>query len=346
MNSKRRRILVFGYFGYRNNQLDGQTVKTRAVYELVKERYDGKVTFADSQEFRHNIKSIVSLFKNISKCTTLLWLPAHNNLKFLFPFVWLGSKIFGYDVIYIVIGGWLSKFLEKLPFHRNKLRTIKAILLENKLAKEELSSQYGFENLDIIPNFRETSPKPGPSAVNGTLRLVFMARINKMKGLDTIAEVASRIAAERYDITIDFYGPIHEADGEYFRHELIERFDFINYRGVLQPSDIYSTLLTYDVMLFPTHYYTEGFPGSIMDAYRSAVPVIATGWKHAREFVVDGESGFIVDFEHPADGMFEAIEGLYNDRDLLAHMKDNAYHESLKYSPNRTWNILNKYLNN
>lgn len=344
MNRRRKQILVFGYFGYLTNQLDGQTVKTRAMYELVKERYDGKVTFADSQQFRRSLKSVTDFFRNLSGCSTLLWLPAHNNLKFLFPFVWLGSKVFGYDIIYIVVGGWLSKFLEKLPFHRSKLKTIKAILLENKLAKEELSSQYGFENLDIIPNFREKSPKPASSIDRRTLRLVFMARINKKKGLDTIAEVASQIAAKGYDITIDFYGPIHEADNEYFRHELIDRYDFINYRGVLQPDDIYATLSAYDAMLFPTHYFTEGFPGSIMDAYRSAVPVIASDWKHAHEFVVDGESGFIVDFERPADGMLEAIERLHNDRDLLARMKENAYSESLKYTPDAAWAVLSKYL--
>lgn len=341
---KRKQILVFGYFGYLTNQLDGQTVKTRAVYELAGERFDGDVSFADSQQFRRNLKSVTDFFRNLSGCSTLLWLPAHNNLKFLFPFVWLGSKVFGYDVIYIVIGGWLSKFLENLPFHRSKLKKIRAILLENKLAKKELASRYGFENLDIIPNFRQTTPKPKPRAEDGTLRLVFMARINKKKGLDTIAEVASQIAAKGYDITIDFYGPIHEADNEYFRQELVDRYDFINYRGVLQPKDIYAALSGYDAMLFPTHYFTEGFPGSIMDAYRCAVPVIASDWKHAREFVVDGESGFIVDFERPADGMLEAIERLHNDRDLLALMKEKAYGESLKYTPDAAWHVLSKYL--
>lgn len=341
MKQSKNRILVFGYFGYVNNQLDGQTVKTRAIYNLVKEKADAEVSFADTQEFRHNPKSIFRFFRDLIRCTTLLWLPAHNNLKYLFPFIWLCSKIFRYDIIYIVVGGWLSTFLEHLPFHRRYLKRIKAILLENELAKTELNTKFGFNNLDVIPNFREATPKPKYSEDSKVLRIVFMARINKMKGLDTIAQIAQRL---NNNITIDFYGPIHDADEYYFKSELINRYSFINYRGVLQPEQIYPTLSKYDVMLFPTHYFTEGFPGSIMDAYRSAVPVIATKWKHAHEFIINGESGFIVSFEDPTDEMIAIIEKLINKRELLYHMKDCAYRESLKYTPDAAWEVLIKYL--
>ena len=58
------------------------------------------------------------------------------------------------------------------------------------------------------------------------------------------------------------------------------------------------TLVNYDLMLFPTRYYTEGLPGTIIDAYIANLPVIATEWKHAREFIKDGETGFIVRFDN------------------------------------------------
>ena len=340
MKQSKNNVLVFGYFGYVNNQLDGQTVKTRAIYNLVKDKADVEVSFADTQEFRHNPKSIFRFFRDMTRCTTLLWLPAHNNLKYLFPVIWLCSKIFRYDIIYIVVGGWLSKFLEHLSFHRRYLKKIKAVLLENELAKTELNTKFDFKNLDVIPNFREPTPKPKHNEDSKVLRIVFMARINKMKGLDTIAQIAQRL--DNNSITIDFYGPIHDADEYYFKSELINRYSFINYRGVLQPEQIYPVLSKYDVMLFPTHYFTEGFPGSIMDAYRSAVPVIATNWKHAQEFIINGESGFIVSFEDPADEMIAIIEKLTNNRELLYYMKDCAYRESLKYTPDAAWEVLKK----
>ena len=82
---KKKKVLVFGYFGYRTNQLDGQTVKTRAIYELLKKRYNGDVVFSDTQDFRHSIKSINKFLTNLAKCDYLVWLPAHNNLKYLLP---------------------------------------------------------------------------------------------------------------------------------------------------------------------------------------------------------------------------------------------------------------------
>lgn len=342
MSERKNKILIFGYFGFVTNQLDGQTVKTRAIYELLKDNSKEEVIFADSQEFRHSFKSIVRFLRNIVRCNKLIWIPAQNNLKYLFPAIWALSKICRYDIIYIVVGGWLSMFLENLPFHRNKLKGIKAILLENKLSVQELRSKYSFDNLNVIPNFRKIATKPQITVHRDTLRLVFMARVNKMKGLDVIAKVADKLNGR--DITIDIYGPVFANDEQYFRTELVDRFSSVKYCGVLQPDKIYETLIQYDAMLFPTHYYTEGFPGSIMDAYRSGVPVIATEWKHAHEFIVESVSGYIVDFDAPVDEIVDAINTLDADRDLLCRMKEAAYRESLKYSPDAAWQILEKYL--
>ena len=339
---KQKQILVFGYFGYVTNQLDGQTIKTRAIYNLLKERSEAKISFADTQEFRSNKKSILLFIRDFLRCNTLVWLPAQNNLKFLFPLIWYASRIFRFEIIYIVIGGWLSTILGSLPFHKRRLKKIKSILVENHTTVKELEDCCGFKNLDVIPNFREIVPKPKIEKDEGELRLVFMARVNKMKGLDVIVEIAEHL--KDINVTIDIYGPIFADDEAYFKSELIERFNSVKYCGVLQPEVICDTLRHYDVMLFPTHYYTEGFPGSIMDAYRSGLPVIATNWKHANEFIMDGISGYVVDFDKPAKEMVERINILYNDREMLLRMKEAAYNESLKYTPDIAYKVLHEYI--
>ena len=45
--------LVLGYFGYRINQLDGQTVKTRDLFRLLKEHEGNNTVFFDTQEFQY-----------------------------------------------------------------------------------------------------------------------------------------------------------------------------------------------------------------------------------------------------------------------------------------------------
>lgn len=338
---KKGKILVFGYFGFVTNQLDGQTVKTRAVYNLIEERADAQVVFADSQKFRKNPISIIKFFLALVSSGTFIWLPAHNNLKYLFPLIWYASLLFRFKIVYVVIGGWLSEILETLPFHRCKLAHIKAILVENKLTVRELTEKYHYTNLHVIPNFRPPVPHPRFRIADKTLRVVFMARINRMKGLDTIAEVCKNLSQ---NVTIDFYGPVNPPDKEYFEHVLIEQYSFVEYKGILPPEQIHSTLQEYDVMLLPTHYFTEGFPGSILDAYHAGIPVIVTRWKHATEFVEDGVSGYIVDFENPTSEIVHRINSLASDDTLLRQMKANALRESEKYTPDVAWEAIRPFL--
>ena len=92
-------------------------------------------------------------------------------------------------------------------------------------------------------------------------------------------------------------------------------------------------------MLFPTRFFTEGFPGSILDSYISGVPVIATNWLNAKEFIDDGETGYIVDFDN--DEIFiDKVIYLINNPYLIAEIKANVIKKRYIYSPDEAWNVL------
>ena len=46
-------------------------------------------------------------------------------------------------------------------------------------------------------------------------------------------------------------------------------------------------------MIFPTYYVGEGFPGTIIDAFSSGIPDIATDWRYNSEIVQNGKTGYI-----------------------------------------------------
>ena len=140
-------------------------------------------------------------------------------------------------------------------------------------------------------------------------------------------------------IIIDFYGQIDSCDNEYFQ-ENIQKYDFISYKGSLLPAKIHSTLSLYDILLLPTHYYTEGFPGSVLDAYYAGIPVIVTNWKYANEFVVNEKSGFIIPFENGEKELINTIIKLENHPTLLVEMKNEAKKKGIEYSPLSIWNTL------
>jgi glycosyltransferase involved in cell wall biosynthesis len=214
--------------------------------------------------------------------------------------------------------------------------------------KNALEKEYGFKNVDVFPNFRINSFKPTPHHEDGRLRLVFMARVIKMKGLDLIFELGNKIIDKglQNNITIDFYGPQQNEDGdiEYFNSN-IEHYSFMKYYGPLEPSEIYVTLEQYDAMLLPTHFYTEGLPGSILDAYISGIPVIVTKWKHATEFVIDGETGIIIPFDDEGTALFDAVMKMLNNTDLLLDMKKQSNKKAYDFSSERAWLLIQNYKN-
>ena len=335
------KILVLGYFGYQTNQLDGQTVKTRDVYRLVKEQLEEySVDYFDTQGLKKNKLLVFKMFSKVVHCNTLFYLPAQNNLRVFFPIIFILSLLFRFKIHYFVVGGWLTEYLTSLPAHRFMLYRIDGIHVETVRLKTDLESHYNFKNVDIFPNFRFFKYNPHPTE-SAKLRIVFMARIMKQKGLDWIFDLADYIVDngfnDRYSIT--FFGQIAEEDRIYFE-EHVRKYDFVEYHGSLQPEAIHETLSKYDVLLLPTHFYTEGLPGSVVDAYISGIPVIVTEWKHAREFVDDGLCGYIVPFENGERQMIDRVVALERDRSALMQMKKNALAKREEFAPPKLENLM------
>lgn len=335
------RFLVLGYFGYETNQLDGQTVKTRNIYEmLVNHSID--ISYFDSQKIHVSKVYTLEMLYKIFLSRFIIIIPAHNMLKWVFPVVYVLSKFFRKKVILIPVGGWLSSFLKNRRVLQQMISKIQAVFPQTKEEVRKLHDLYGWNNIEYLPNFRICNKTKVDFSLNKELKLVFFARINKMKGLDVVFNIADKLGKAKLNMTIDFYGPIYEPDNAYFENEISQHPNTI-YKGVLQPDQIQNVLKQYDILLFPTKYKTEGFPGTILDAYMSGVPVIVSNWNHAKEFVKEGYSGFICETED-AEAYYNKVLYLNNNRDVLMRMKANSYNESKKYSDNEAFEIMRKYL--
>lgn len=351
MRRKYSKILVLGYFGYRTNQLDGQTVKTRNILELLKKKYPNNhtVKYFDTEELHYNVFSLFTMLWFVCRSCTVIYLPAHNNLaRFASPLLFL-SKLFGFQIVYVVVGGWLAKFLQDHPNVRKSIAQYVGILTETIIVKEQLEKLFDFKNVKVFPNFRLEVPSAHSTTPtkHSEFRIVFMARIHRMKGLDWMDVLASHIEGkyEKGAVAIDFFGPLNSEDESSFYEILSRNKDTMSYHGTLEPSDIVQTLSRYDVLILPTHYFTEGFPGSVLDAYRSGIPVVVTDWLHAKQFVKNGETGFIVPFESGEKDLCDRVDYLIQNPEELKRLKQQALEQSLLYSPDAAWQILELYLN-
>ena len=134
----------------------------------------------------------------------------------------------------------------------------------------------GLNNVLYIPNSKPIYDIP-IELHNGRIRFVFLSRILPEKGIEQIFRCVRRLnaegLAERYEI--DFYGMIGE---QYLAFEKnVRKYSNVAYHGLLDLTQEigYRQLATYDAMLFPTFYEGEGFPGVLIDAFISALPVIS-----------------------------------------------------------------------
>lgn len=346
----KRNIFVVGTFGYFNNKLDGQTVKTRNIYDLLKTRHDGKVSFVDTLEVKKKPWLLFSLLWNLICCNKLVLVPCTNNLTILFPVVYYLSMIFRYEIILICMGGWQVEFFygsekfSKHPYIMKLCKKVKVLMPELKRVDDDLKKVCGFKNTVYFPNFRFIENKDYKYSKDESLRLVYFGRINRNKGYETIMNAVDYFESQHLSIKIDFYGQIEEEDRLHFMDCVKTRSAMVDYKGELPFEILYETLATYDMLLFPTRYYTEGFPGCILDAFISGIPVLVTDWKHSHEFVHEGKTGFIVPFENNQDKFNSTIVNINNDRDHLTNMREMAKKESLNYSDEVAWSIIQPYL--
>ena len=107
------KIFICGNFGYKNNQIDGQTVKTRQLKDiLIKKLGKNNVTYVDTSYAKSTpFVTFNKIKRNVINCSHLIILPGKNGLKILLPFYIRWKKNFNIDIRYIVIGGWLPQFL-------------------------------------------------------------------------------------------------------------------------------------------------------------------------------------------------------------------------------------------
>ena len=299
-----KKAIVIGAYGSQTSQLDGQTVKTRSVYNLLKNRFVGKVAKTDTLEIKRKPWLLLNMVYQLLTCNYIILIPSVRSLTFLLPALFYLSKLLQFDIICICIGGKQEEFFNGTftgkphYWHMKLCRQIKAFLPEMNAVNEGLKRNCLFRNTAVFPNFRRYEDVIIPCNHYRDLKIVFMARIRKDKGYPAVFMLADYIQQENLSATITFFGPIApECDADF--NALLSSHDQVtSYGGILNPKDIQKTLSQYDVMVLPTTHYTEGFPGSVLDVYIAGIPVVVTEWEYAREFVDDGETGFVVPFKN------------------------------------------------
>lgn len=339
---------VCGNFGKNKEQYGGQAVKTQSIYNELKKKYGSKeILKIDTYNWKKNaVYLFFKCLRSIKSSKNIIVLPAHKGVKVFIPLYNFFNIFLHRKLHYIVIGGWLPSILKQDKFLYNQMKKIDYIYVETETLKKQLNL-IGISNVLILKNFKElTAVKENKNYDNigkeNTTKCCIFSRIQKEKGINDAVKVITRLNQDGYKIKLDIYGQIEKKYEKEFYH-IISNNDFVNYKGIVSYNESTKVLKQYDFLLFPTRYKTEGIPGTIIDAYFSGLPVIASRWESFEEVVVEGKTGLGYEILNIED-LYKKLVYVLNNLNVLTEMKENCLNEAKKYTTENAMKILYKNL--
>lgn len=339
MNPKKHyKIGICGHFGGDRQFFDGQTVKTKNVTSALELVY-GKDCICTSDTYggvKAVFRCLHDLLLMLKNCDNIVILPAHNSVRIFPPFLVFFNKFYHKKLHYLVIGGWLPSLIKNNWFLKCVLKKLDSIMVETSIMKELLSN-CGFHNVEILKNFKDLTPIDAKELLvdnGGILRICTFSRVMEQKGITDII-VAINAVNEKYKriiYNLDVYGPVENEYADSFDEMIKKSCGSVQYKGCVPSEKSVDILRDYHFLAFPTRFFTEGIPGTIIDAYAAGIPVLSSRWESYRDIIDEDETGWSYGFENIND-LIEKLEYLHNNPSIIENMKLNCLRKSKDYLP-------------
>lgn len=323
MPKKAIKVTIVGNLAVGGSALNGQTVKTNNMYEVLRSEFsDGDVKMLETSVWRGSpLKTLWRCIVHASRSENIVIMPAQNGVKVFIPLFVLLGLVYRLNTHYVVIGAWLPSVLKKNSILRFFARRLTGVYAETSTLKLELG-ELGLDNVEILPNFKlieSISEALLPNYEDAPYRVCTFSRILAEKGIedaiDAVIEINDKSGKIIY--SLDIYGQVDDSYGNRFA-ELRKSFpDYVRYCGEVDPLGSVAILRQYYMLLFPTHYPTEGIPGTIIDAFAAGLPVVSAKWNSATDILTDMKTGILYP-QNSEHGLRDALQRVLLLKDVHA----------------------------
>jgi len=332
---KKGKLIFIGPIDMGNIPQSGDTMKNQLFIDRFLEVFD-TVYIVDTMNWRKNPLVVVRMLcLLIFHCDSKVIISAntssaHSVIKLLkrMPFT---PK----DVFYWVVGGAFHRKIENGIYSAETYKWLKGIFVQghpmvDSLRKQGLNNAVYVANSKLISHYGKAEKKK-----DGKTHFVFLSRIEEYKGCTDIIRAVDKLIyrgyQNRFDVT--FYG--RESENHQYAlqfSKMIDERPDIRYKGVLNLRDTnnYDELSDYDVMLFPTYWQGEGFPGIVIDAFVASLPVIASDWNFNKYVVTEGETGWIIPV-HDNEALVNKMEYVITHPEEVIRMSRNCRNAAGQY---------------
>ncbi len=339
------RMGIIGHFARSGNRNDGQTVKTNMLYSELRRYFpDDNILIADTYKWKiTGLRLLVDTISIMAKCRYVIILLSDNGMRVFFPLLYFLNFFFQKQIHHVVIGGRLHEAIQGNSSWKRYLKAFTANYVETSSMQKKINA-LGIDNVFVMPNFKRLSvvaeteiktnfPKP--------FALCTFSRITREKGIEDAVTAVNKVNALIGETvyTLDLYGPIDENFKEDFQALLDTDPASIRYGGNIPYDNSVSVLRNYFLLLFPTYYKGEGFPGTLIDAFSAGLPVIASDWRYNSEILEDKQEGYIVK-THDVDALALKLLEVLQEPEQVMEMKKKCLHKAWEYHPDRVMKVF------
>lgn len=331
-----KRVAVVGPYGIGPEFTTGQAVKCFETINWMKTQYgDTNVFVVNTYMWKKNpFKLFFRMIKAFINCNNVIIMPAENGAKVFIPMSYYLKRIWGRQVHYIVIGGWIKDSLEKSAWLYHAASSFEGIYVETKSMVQQLKS-LGLNNTVYLPNFRKLLNEKidKPSEWTEPIPVCTYSRVTKDKGIPDAIEIVKMAndMLKRKVFKLDIYGKVASEFHDEFMKLLDDNADIVTYCGIKNADEGMKTLAPYYALLFPTYYAGEGFAGTVLDAFASGTPTIANDWKYNSEVINSGGNGYIYSFCDNKRAA-ECLVELFENKEKYDEIKKGCMESALVYS--------------
>ena len=304
----RNKILIIGAIPHPDNlqTYGGTTTLMQNFLDFCKES-GYPYQHIDTLKYKNRLLNLlyfgICFLWGILTCKTVMYNVARNGAFTLFFYTAPLCYALKRKVIFRMFGGnFLELLKDRSPEKKRRMIALlnksEILFFETKNILENIPEGLVHANLKWFPNCRKPS---NILRMRGfEKRFIFLSRVDESKGVDYLVKVAESLPQ---DYTVHLYGPL--AEEKYRRPEYFQGKK-AKYRGALKTDEVLSTLAGYDVLVLPTYWIAEGYPGIIIEAMSLGMPVIASSIGGIPEMVENNKNGILIE-PHNLDALREAM---------------------------------------
>ena len=183
------------------------------------------------------------------------------------------------------------------------------------------------EKVFVKPNFVESKDGFVPEE-NRENQFVFVGRLDKLKGIDSLFEAWKRIGDTAPKLVVCGTGPMEEWCKLFLQQNRVN----IELQGFVPNTEVRKLIAVSKALVLPTQWY-EGFPMSIVEAFSVGTPVVCSYLGNVGSIVKEGVTGC----KFKADSIEEIIEAVNRCHGLC----DDTWTEyKAKYSEEKNYDRL------